>query len=872
MLKVKKVFSAFLGAAVSANVFMTIPFSAFADNDTTQTYTYDGYEISYDVTNSWGNTEVVSVTLSNTGDSVIENWMLYFDPNGQVHDTVNVQEMQTSIGTTYFKNSGYNSNINPNSSVSFSYMVDDCEAIPDSFTLCQTRAEKESGYQVSVQVNQTWDDSFNGEIIIQNNTDKPIEAWELTVDTNFTITEITNSWAATVTELEPYSYMLKGTYTGTIYANSSVSLGFIGVKSGDPVITDYSLTEVVVDEDIIASADNHLTSSVKEILVGKNSNEVYFYLNSLETNANITLYENDIPVAVFYDDGNYAAHGDDIQGDGVYSVKYNVDTNTDVDSTNVYYAKSDNDSVSNEISVDLIIPFTEQELSDIAYVDNAIASVINDSSYQSAAIDERKEVMIELLDELDLENKIVEDSIKIDEQNSILSFKYTRDVVGDIMLDEFDDETNSINSDTSTMLNVNNVAFSNTVQPLSQINVAILNSFEDTPYRTNYYEELVSDWTGLGLNIHYDDVVSVNDLKTALLDKQVISLSGHGGVEVFCLNEEDEPATSQKDIEYQTDIITKRISRVYYVDGGTTYWIHPSFFSYYYETGSLDGSFIFSESCSFMGEDGEINESFTDAFLKTSAETIVAYHNSVEAGYSRDVMRSYFEALMTGATSAEALDMAVLEHGEHCYFGAYPILRGNPNAILIGEDIKNGDFEGYTQKSVSTPLGWKYTGDVRVLQKLGSISPYGSRMAFLSTGIGSKEESYISGTQGSSMSQIVKVGGYSTLSFNYDVISEEPDEWVGSIYNDKFEIQILDANDNILSSEIIEAVNTSTWYPVNDINFDGGDDTAYHTGWATKTIDISNFQNQIIQVRFLVYDVGDSIYDTATILDNIRLS
>lgn len=50
MLKVKKVFSAFLGAAVSANIFMTIPFSAFADNDTTQTYTYDGYEISYDVT------------------------------------------------------------------------------------------------------------------------------------------------------------------------------------------------------------------------------------------------------------------------------------------------------------------------------------------------------------------------------------------------------------------------------------------------------------------------------------------------------------------------------------------------------------------------------------------------------------------------------------------------------------------------------------------------------------------------------------------------------------------------------------------------------------------------------------------------------
>ena len=253
MLKIKKNFSAFVGVAMAVNVFMTMPFTVFADEEISHTYTYDGYEVSYDITNSWGNTDIVSVTLSNTGENTIENWMLYFDPNGQVHDTVNVQEAQTSDGVTYFRNSGYNANVNPNSSVSFSYMVDDCNAIPDDFTLCQKRTEKESGYQVSLIVNQTWGDSFNGEIIIQNNTDQPIEAWELTVDTNFTITEITNSWAATVTELEPYSYMLKGTYTGTVYANSSVSLGFNGVKSGDPKITEYSMTEVTVNEDLVTT-------------------------------------------------------------------------------------------------------------------------------------------------------------------------------------------------------------------------------------------------------------------------------------------------------------------------------------------------------------------------------------------------------------------------------------------------------------------------------------------------------------------------------------------------------------------------------------------------------------------------------------------
>lgn len=594
MLKVKKIFSTFVGVAMAANAFITMPISAFADEETSHTYTYDGYEVSYDVTNAWGNTEVVSVTLSNTGDSAIENWMLYFEPNGQVHSTVNVQEAQTSTGTTYFRNSGYNANINPDSSVSFCYMVDDCEAVPDNFTLCQTREEKESGYEVSLKVNQTWGDSFNGEIIIQNNTDKPIESWELTVDTNFTITEITNSWAATVKELEPYSYMLKGTYTGTVYPNSSVSLGFNGVKSGEPTITDYSLTEVVADENLIASADNYLTSSVKEILVGKDSSEVYFYLNSLETDTNITLYENDIPVAVFYDDGNYAAHGDDIQGDGIYSVKYNVDINTDIDSSNVYYAKSDNNFASNEISVDLIIPFTEKELSDMAYVDDAISAVINDNSYQSSTIDERKESMLDLLNELDINNKIVEDSIEIDEKNSILSFKYTRDVVGDILLEEFDDETDGIDLTDSIMPSVDAVNLSTTTQPLSQVNVAILNSFENTPFRTDYYESLVSDWTEQGLNVYYDDTVTVNDLKTALLNKQIISLSGHGTIERFCLNGEDEIANSEKDQEYETDILKGRIVKSY--NYGKTYFIKPEFFSYYYDKGSLDGSFIFGNS------------------------------------------------------------------------------------------------------------------------------------------------------------------------------------------------------------------------------------------------------------------------------------
>lgn len=203
--------------------------------------------------------------MYNTGDTTIENWMLYFEPNGDIQYLNDATQAATNTGMVYIKNAGYNASIDANASVTFSYVVNDCEEAPDAFTLCQMRSEKESGYEVMIQVNQFWGNSFNGEIILPNNTDAPIEAWKLTIDTNFTTTEITNSWAAAVTELESYSYILKGTYTGTIGANSSVSLGFIGVQDGEPEIISSSLTEVVVDENAILAA------------IGSDSDEEAFY-------------------------------------------------------------------------------------------------------------------------------------------------------------------------------------------------------------------------------------------------------------------------------------------------------------------------------------------------------------------------------------------------------------------------------------------------------------------------------------------------------------------------------------------------------------------------------------------------------------------
>jgi len=248
MVKFRKTLSAFISGLMIVNSMSVFSVVVNAEGNE-HTFIFDGYTIEYEVTNSWNTTDVVSLTINNTGSEAIEDWMLYFDPNGDIQYVVD-GSLTTTDGVTYIKNAGFNSTIAPNSSVTFSYAVDDCTEIPDNYIFCQTRKERTSGYSVSLFVDETWSDSFIGRIRIQNTSNDPIELWELMVDTNFTISTITNSWAASILENNNGEYTLKGTYTSYIAPNSYMDLGFTGIMNGTPAISDFSLTEMVFNEDI----------------------------------------------------------------------------------------------------------------------------------------------------------------------------------------------------------------------------------------------------------------------------------------------------------------------------------------------------------------------------------------------------------------------------------------------------------------------------------------------------------------------------------------------------------------------------------------------------------------------------------------------
>ncbi|SEP76621.1 hypothetical protein SAMN02910289_00583 [Lachnospiraceae bacterium RM5] len=650
-----------------------------------------------------------------------------------------------------------------------------------------------------------------------------------------------------------------------------------------------------------------LSVSTNEILINNTSNIIYLYVcytckdNVYNVNKEkISLYADGEFAGYFYDDGNLDKSGDDICGDGIYTIKYDIGSIENKIENKNFKACIDDGSFTNQVTVTAILPFDDIELEMMEFVNNSIEEelkkyatpmdlLITDSkNIQNGGYKEvyeiRKQNVENKLRELLSLGYILEYNYDNINKNYVCTYfnenKFLIQLDDFFYAESFEDEI---------IKNYYDFKLDDEFLGKSCI---ILNTFENTEYRTHYYEKLVDEWRNSGVDVEYDDYVTVDEIATKLNGKDLIGLSGHGmisnGEPLFCLIEEE--ISAENDEKYAMDIRMGRVIQVADSDGTGSYAINNDFFEHYYGSEGLLGSFIFSESCMCMGStELGLNQDIANTLVDDcGAAVFVGFYNSVIADYSRKMMKVYFEEILNGENADEAFKTAKEKCGSDDYeyrepsfweflldkdafekMGntAFPMIVGNKECS-VKKELINGDFE---RTFFDKPFFWKSEGDVRVLPKLGEIKANGNKMAFLSTGIGKKEGINIDEGEGSQLTQKVYNVQNNILEFNYDVFSEEPMEYVDSEYDDKFEIQILDLDENIIYSDVLETVNTSDWIGISGIDFTGGDDTMYHTGWKNIKIDISEFKNRMIKVRFLVYDVGDSEYDTAAVIDDVKL-
>lgn len=243
---IMKAVSGMLAASMSLSLFTTIPVSAETGKTT---YNYDGYSVEYNITNEWDGAQTVELTVSNTGDESILNWALKYDTDGEISNLWNASVYEQNADEYVIKNVGWNFEIAPSQSVTYGYTLNGNDlALPDSFEIYSKRVDKTEGYDVQYNITKSWDTGDEGNIVITNNSDAPIEAWTLSFDSNFTIN---NLWDGRVLENNGTSYKIAAEmWTNPVQPNGSMTIGFVGSKAADveALLSNFRLTEVIIGE------------------------------------------------------------------------------------------------------------------------------------------------------------------------------------------------------------------------------------------------------------------------------------------------------------------------------------------------------------------------------------------------------------------------------------------------------------------------------------------------------------------------------------------------------------------------------------------------------------------------------------------------
>lgn len=330
---------------------------------------------------------------------------------------------------------------------------------------------------------------------------------------------------------------------------------------------------------------------------------------------------------------------------------------------------------------------------DYTKIDTLIQNIVEDESLDK---NEQIKKIDEVLQELSKQGVLNDGTLNYDENNELFSFEYSDGSLGGVSLKQFDDELNShpvkavSSEDDPSIYTVGD-----------GLNAIVLNGFENTSYRRDYYEKLESDWDSRGLETSVDVSVTVSDLKR-LTPFDVVVFAMHGSLynnnPVLCLNQ---TVTSDTDKETKDDRKSKYIAKVYYPDDKCyAYWILPAFFNCYYSNDELKTSVIFSETCEFFGDDSistTPDYTMANTLDKISSGAIIGYHNSVGADYSRNVMKTTIDTALGGGNINDALEKAKDTYGDNDNledkskgkYIAYPIIVGNQNATLVDLPVKD---------------------------------------------------------------------------------------------------------------------------------------------------------------------------------------
>ena len=224
----KRLVSCLLAIAMVLTTFGVNTKTALAEERTMQNYVYNGYEVTFDVTDAWDGAFNAEVKIANTGDAEICDWALTFEFAHEIQNLWNATAVEHTGNTYVIKNADWNANIKPGEGVAFGMTVlcDGEIALPENFSfVMKEESVTAQSYSAEFTLYSDWGTGCNGAIILSNLTDEPIENWQLEFDYDREIVDIAN---AVIVSHEQNHYVIKNAeYNADIAANSSVHISIV---------------------------------------------------------------------------------------------------------------------------------------------------------------------------------------------------------------------------------------------------------------------------------------------------------------------------------------------------------------------------------------------------------------------------------------------------------------------------------------------------------------------------------------------------------------------------------------------------------------------------------------------------------------------
>lgn len=237
-----------LGDIKLVAVFEELPEES-TEEESTEPEQEGGLAGMFRVVSHWNTGFSAEITLTNTTDDVIHNWVVAFDLPYEIVNMWNGVISSYDNGVYTVNNAGYNCNINPGESVVIGFNANaETETIiePSKYTSINKPADAVTqNYGITYKVNNDWVTAFNGQIEISNTSSEDIFDWTLEFDYNSNINQF---WDAEIVSHEGNHYVIKNKgYNSTIGAGQTLILGFEasnsdGNSSESP--SNYKLTTV----------------------------------------------------------------------------------------------------------------------------------------------------------------------------------------------------------------------------------------------------------------------------------------------------------------------------------------------------------------------------------------------------------------------------------------------------------------------------------------------------------------------------------------------------------------------------------------------------------------------------------------------------